>query len=345
VTTDDRTGAGPAPSIDCHAHVVPVAFLEELERAPAGGCTARLTDSGWVVGVPGAGEVKVPPPMADEARRTTWCAEQGLAGQVLSPWMDVQPTPIMPAADARSLARRLNEQLAELAGSTGATAGALASVAAAHDPDQAADDLVDAVRLGLCGLLLSTNPSETYDLTDRRYDALWAAAEELGVPIMLHPPTDGPSARLTGGGQFGNIYGRLIDTTLTAARLVISGIFDRHPGLELVLVHGGGFLPYQLGRLDGGHPLLGDSAPDLDRGRPSAYLDAFSYDTVALAPEAVRFLVELVGQERVLLGTDYPFTLGGPRPVDLVAGSVAEPGRAAVMGDNATTLFERSSHE
>ena len=134
-------------------------------------------------------------------------------------------------------------EVASEGGASGSRSPVLATVDL-REPDRAADDLVEAVQTeGMDGLFLSANPPGVSDLADPALAQLWAAAEQLGVPIMVHPPTVGPAARIPASEEFGNVFGRLIDTTFAAARLIVSGVLDRHPGLALILVHGGGLPP------------------------------------------------------------------------------------------------------
>jgi aminocarboxymuconate-semialdehyde decarboxylase len=350
--TDPPTGVecdpGAGPVIDVHAHAVPIGLLTELARHEGGlsGFQAHKTEDGWDVGVPGAPLTRrIRGKMTNSDLRHRWLADQGMSSQVLSPWMDVQPTAPMEPAAARDWARRLNTAMLEESQLSPQPQGAMASLAL-HDADQAASDLEQAVRAdGMAGLLLNTNPAGRRDLADAGLEPLWAAAAELEIPVLLHPPTDGPSRALPDSDQFGNTYCRLVDTTFAVAKLVLSGVLDRHPGLQLVVVHGGGFLPYQSGRLDGGHRADGLSGYTLERGTPSAYLSSLWFDTVALSAPAVRFLTEAVGSDRVLLGSDYPFPLGDQTPVRTVAeAGLTAPDTAAVLGGNAATLFGRTTH-
>jgi aminocarboxymuconate-semialdehyde decarboxylase len=106
-------------------------------------------------------------------------------------------------------------------------------------------------------------------------------------------------------------------TTLAAGSLVLGGALDRFPGLEIVLVHGGGFLPYHIGRFDRGHAV-----------RPEVRADGAA------------LLVQVVGADRVLLGSDHPFWLGDPEPTRVVREAGLPSGvQAAILGDNAARLF------
>ncbi|HEY0535498.1 MAG TPA: amidohydrolase family protein [Actinoplanes sp.] len=320
--------------IDCHVHALPSALLEELAARPVHGWSAERVEAGWRVSAPGGTVPKlVRPPMVDAPRRAAWAEGQGLTTQIVSPWLDAQPTAAMPARAARDWAIRLNEALLEQ--ETAAGNAALATLACA-DPDRAATDLQQAIRAGFAGVVLNTEDAGAL------LEPVWAAAAEIGAPILLHPPTEGPSRGIKNFEEFGNTYGRLVDSTYTVSRLLLNGVLDRHPGLRLVLVHGGGFLPYQARRLDGGHRADQLAGYRIARGRPSDYLGDLHFDTVAMAPEAIAFLASVAGAGRVLLGSDHPFPLGDPDPVGTVrSAGLGEEATAAVLGGNAASLFKR----
>lgn len=274
--------------------------------------------------------------MTDTGRRADWAARQGLTGHVVSPWLDAQPTGAMSEAAARDWARRLNAALAEQERAAGNEV--LATVAVTG---RASADLRQAVEeAGMAGLILSTNPPGADDLADPVLEGVWESAAGLGVPIVLHPPTDGPARALPGSAEFGNTYCRLVDTTFAVTKLLLSGVLDRYPRLRLVVVHGGGFLPYQSMRLDGGHRADALSGYRISRDRPSDYLRDLFFDTVALRPESVRFLADTAGADHVLLGSDYPFPLGDRDPAGSVrSAGLGDAATAAVLGGNASRLF------
>lgn len=325
--------------VDCHAHTVPEELLASLvDSSRSDGIAVRSVPEGWAVQLPGQSERLVRRPMASAKLRLSTIAEQGIEAQLIAPWLDMQPTEAMTPSAARSWARQLNEALAEH--SRDASVGQLATVAL-DDTDAAAADLAGAVRDGFAGLVLSTDPVHCENLGDRRLEPLWAAAESLGVPVMLHPAADGPARALPDSAAFGNAYCRLVDTSFAVARLVLAGVLDRHPGLRLITVHGGGFLAFQGGRLDGAHRADALARFEIERDRPSDYLGDLYYDTVALSGPAIRFLVELVGASHVLLGTDYPFRIGDPQPVATVSSlALSADENAAVLGGNLMALLE-----
>ncbi|HEY1822279.1 MAG TPA: amidohydrolase family protein [Trebonia sp.] len=338
-------GHESAPVIDIHVHALPLALLREISDRTVDGWSADRVDGGWRVSLPGDDSPRlVRAPMTDTGRRADWAAAQGLTRQVVSPWLDAQPVGAMPQAAARDWARRLNAALAEQENAAGNDK--LATVALTS---HAAGDLRQAVEEdGMAGLILSTNPPGAADLADPVLEGLWEAAAGLGVPVVLHPPTDGPARALPGSAEFGNTYCRLVDSTFAVTKLLLSGVLDRYPRLRLVVVHGGGFLPYQSMRLDGGHRADALSGYQIARDRPSDYLGDLFFDTVAMRPEAVRFLAEIAGPDHVLLGSDYPFPLGDRNPAGTVrSAGLGDAATAAVLGGNASQLFPaaaRSAH-
>jgi aminocarboxymuconate-semialdehyde decarboxylase len=322
--------------VDCHVHALPQPLLNAIASAPVHGWSADRVEAGWRVQAPGAEPKLVRPPMVDTANRAGWADRQGITAQIVSPWLDAQPTPAMPAEAARDWAARINDTLLEQEAPAG---NAVLATLALGDPRRAAGDLTQAVRDGFAGVVMSTHPAGA-GLADPALDDVWAAAESLDAAVLLHPPTDGPSRVLSDGAEFGNTYGRLVDTTYAAARLLLSGVLDRHPRLRLVLVHGGGFLPYQSLRLDGGHRADGLAGYHIDRDHPSDYLRDLYFDTVAMSAPAVGFLAATVGAGHVLLGSDHPFPLGDRTPPATVrAAGLDAAATDAVLGGNATTVF------
>ncbi|MFQ6029107.1 MAG: amidohydrolase family protein, partial [Dehalococcoidia bacterium] len=162
------------------------------------------------------------------------------------------------------------------------------------------------------------------DLAKESFEPLWTAAEELDVPVVLHPPTHGFGGSITPS-YLAFSLGRTLDTTITTAKLILGGLFDRHPNLKMMLVHGGGYLPYQAARIDNGYRSGAGKPVELQRDQPSDYLPLLYYDNVAVSAAAVRLMRDIAGADHIMLGSDYVFS-GPARPLNQ---NIEEAGLAA----------------
>ena len=332
--------ASRAEAIDVHAHLVPPGLLAEAERNPRslGEVEVRQTPEGPVLVFPDMAPLRpLKPPMLSLEQRPGWLQARGMGAQFAGAWMDAVGD-TLPAEAQEAWSRRFNEEMALLCKQGGEQLRGLATLPLRR-PEAAARELEYAVRqLGMVGAMIGTDIHDA-DLALEALDPLWEAARALSVPIMLHPTYTGPGGRLSPR-NYVNLYGRTVDTTYCATRLIMARLFDRHPDLTIVLVHGGGFLPYQAERLDTCYRAgdLGDVS--LDRGRPSAYLSCFCYDTALLSAPAARMLVEAVGAERVMLGTDYPFPIADQGAVERLSGAFSDAATTRlVLHGNAERIF------
>ncbi len=235
------------------------------------------------------------------------------------------------------IARTMNDGLAQLACVHPDRFLPLATLPM-QDPARAVLELDRAITvLGLRGVPLCTHVGGR-DLDDSCYAPVFAAAARLRVPVFLHPQNAGEISRMKDY-HLWNVIGFPLETTIAATRLIISGIFERYPTLSVVLAHGGGYLPYQLGRLDHAyrmHPAAFGSLP----GTPSAYLHNIYCDSLTHDTRALRFLIDRVGAGHVVLGTDYPFSMQCNIPVEAVeALALPPPQRAAVLGGTLARLL------
>jgi aminocarboxymuconate-semialdehyde decarboxylase len=243
----------------------------------------------------------------------------------------------LPPAQGAAWSRLQNEALAfALAGLPGAHRG-LATVPL-QDPVLAAAELTVAVRdLGLRGAMIDPNALGR-PLGDAAFDPFWRAAADLAAPVVLHPFLLEAVERF-GRHYLHNLVGYPFETTLAAAGLIMGGTLDRFPALDVVLVHGGGFLPYHIGRFDRAHQTRAEARAD-GAAMPSGYLRRFHYDTLVQRPDALGYLVRTVGHDRVVLGSDHPFWMGDPDPCRVVREAQLAAGEeAAILGGNAARLF------
>jgi aminocarboxymuconate-semialdehyde decarboxylase len=205
-------------------------------------------------------------------------------------------------------------------------------------PERAADELRRAVRtLGLRGAMIGSNVMGK-NLDDRSFEPLWAAAAELGAFMLIHPNNVAGLDRLRSY-YLNNLIGNPLDTTIAAACLVFGGVMERHPKLNVLLVHGGGFVPYQAGRWAHGWHVRPEPKVNV-KASPEPWIDRFYYDTILHARPQLEFLVDSVGAPRVLLGSDYPYDMGTGECVRQVrALSVGDEDKAAILEGNAMRLF------
>ena len=261
---------------------------------------------------------------------------QGVDRQVLSVWADLFGYS-MPAAKAAGWHRLLNDRLCDVAQKHPQRLSMMASVPL-QDAGLAATELEYGVKQ--CGAVAGVVAAsvDNTNLGDADLDDFWAAAVELDVPLFIHPTQPTPAPRT---GKYGlNVTVQYIyDSTVTVGSLILSGVLDRFPGLRLILSHGGGFFPYQVGRFD--RMYRNEAATAKPSQPPSAYLSRFWYDTILHSSAALIYLRDLVGSDRLLLGTDYPFPVDDPWPMQTLADAGCSKEQVdQISGDNAAGLFK-----
>jgi aminocarboxymuconate-semialdehyde decarboxylase len=262
----------------------------------------------------------------------------GVDQQILSPWIDLTAYGLDPERSAR-WSRLLNEALAAEAASHPDRFLAIGTVPL-QSPELAAEELRHAVaELGMVGIEIGTSVGDL-DLVAAELDPFWAEAARMRCLLLLHPLDPLPGIDLSSH-FLHNIVGRPAESTIAVARLLLSGVLERHPDLTMCVVHGGGFLPYQIGRMQRGWV----SKPEIvakDMSTPPAEaLRLLYFDTVLHEPAAIRYLIDLAGVDRILLGTDYPFEMGDPDPIgtiDAIPGLTGTE-RNAILSGNVERLL------
>jgi aminocarboxymuconate-semialdehyde decarboxylase len=190
---------------------------------------------------------------------------------------------------------------------------------------------------GMRGVQILTNV-EGRELSDPAFEPFWREAEALGALVMLHPNAFTHGERL-GDHYFSNLIGNPLDTTIALHRLIFDGVLARMPGLKILAVHGGGFLPAYSGRIDHGWGARRDSHAGLPRP-PSAYLREIWIDSVVFTTHQLEYLARTHGAERVVMGSDYPFDMADYDPVEHVMGAdLSDAEKAAIAGLNAARLL------
>lgn len=313
----------PGP-IDIHAHIVPEGLLRRFETGERAGFSVDRGADGLRVTLGGkAARAPLAPGMSDMALREQAMAGQGIAAQILSPWIALCDYGLG-EADAAWLHRAVNQEIAAVVQAAPELYAGLGTVPL-QTPARAVAMLHEAVTdLGLAGVEIATSVGKDRFLDDPAFDPVWQAAEVLGALILIHPPLEPPSGAFDAY-YLNNLIQNPLQTTVAGARLILGGVLERFPNLRLCLAHGGGLLPYNLGRLGRGR-LVRPEARLRMRGSVEASFRRLYFDTVTHSASALAFLVRESGPGHVLLGSDYPFDMADPEAVQTVraAGLTAE---------------------
>ena len=327
--------------IDLHTHVVPPAW-EDWAAKYGGGKWPRLVgrDAERATIMTGAEFFR-------DIDHRSWSAERrledmdrlGITVQALSPppvmfcyWAD--------AKAAQAFARMQNEHVASVVASHPARFAGMATV-----PLQDVNLAVEEVRvareeLDLRAVEIGTCPAGR-DFDDPALFPFFEACEDLGVAIFVHPATP-----LAGGERLNRYYfplivGNPLETALAISKLIFGAVIDRLPALRICFAHGGGAFPFTLGRLNYGWGVRPEGRAAIPH-EPRHYARLLYFDSLTHSAANLRFIVQELGSQRVVMGSDYPFDMGASDPVAAVgdAGFDADV-RAAIEGANAARFLGR----
>jgi aminocarboxymuconate-semialdehyde decarboxylase len=272
----------------------------------------------------------------DAEQRLADMDAQGVDVQVLS----VPPTEYfywLPEDEAKRVNRIQHERFAEVVARRPDRFTAVANVPMNH-PALAVEILREVRRdFGFCGVEISADVLGL-DLDDRRFDPVWEAVVDLDMTVILHPQG------FTHGERFRDYY--LVNvmcmplaSTLAVTKMILGGVWLRHPALRLLVVHGGGYLPFYIARTDHAWRVRPELRHHLDVP-PSEVMRSIFVDTNVFDPRMVEQLVRDLGADHVLMGTDYPFDMSTVDPVGFLADvDLSDSDRALILGGNAARLF------
>lgn len=237
---------------------------------------------------------------------------------------------------APRVASMQNQRIAEVVSYMPGRLVGVGTLPMAH-PDDAVAEAHRVADLGFPAVEIGADVNGV-DLDDPRFSPVWSVLEELDLVVILHPAGFTEGRRLTDY-YLVNVIGMPLSTTLAVTRLILGGVYQRHPSLRMVLVHGGGYLAYYTARVDHAFRHRPELRQHIDRP-PSEYLSSLYFDLTVFEPGMVEILVGRYGADHVLLGTDYPFDMGLPDPLALIAEtSLTESDRDLINGGNARLLF------
>jgi len=241
------------------------------------------------------------------------------------------------------ITRTMNEGMAEWVAQHPDRFVALAAVSMQH-PELAAEELEHAVReLGLRGASIGGHVDGAVPSSDR-FDRFWAKAAELNVPVFMHPQNAEffvEPEEFEGRGGLGNIIGNPLETTMFLSRLIFDGTFDRHPGLKIITVHGGGYLPSYSGRSEVACETRPKESDCANKKNPREYLRSQIFvDSVVFTEENLEHLVRVMGAGQVVYGTDIPY--GWPDTLDMIvnASGLSNAEKEAILGGNLKKLLK-----
>lgn len=305
----------PPVGIDIHAHFFPENFLRMIEQegSAAGARVDRSNPAGPAIVTAAGATPPLSPAYWDLDLRVKAMNRTGIGIQGLS--LTVPMVYFAAGGLGRRLAQAFNDGLAQAHTAFPDRFVGLAALPM-QEPTAAVTELARAARLpGVRGIYLGTNVNGR-ELSDPAFAPVFERCQEYELPVFLHPITVVGGARLAPY-YLNNLLGNPFDTTVAAAHLVLGGVLDRFPRLQICLPHAGGALPYLFGRLQHGQRVRPE-ARNKARRPFSAYLRRFTYDTISHSPEALRYLIGLVGTDRVMVGSDFCFDMGYERPRDIV---------------------------
>jgi aminocarboxymuconate-semialdehyde decarboxylase len=325
--------------VDTHAHII----LPEITReyAPEEGWRPRvfLQDGRQVVDYKGKQIRSAIRPFVHIEEILEAQAQAGVDRMILCPWVNLLRYEVEPGEALRT-SRIQNRSLARLASGYPGRIYGLGTVPL-QDPELAARELESwMAEPGIFGVEVAASVRGAY-LGDGRFRPFWAAAEQSGALVFIHPTTRGFDAPVFGQYYLWNSVGNPLETTITAAHMIMAGVMQGHPRLKVLLAHGGGALLALRGRLRHAHSFQPQAKASLGE-TPEASLKRFYFDSLTHDLGLLRDLVDFVGPDHVLVGSDYPFDMGAEHPAEIVR-QLERPleEEAKILSGNALNLLHK----
>jgi len=337
VTMPPKPGSPSKRSLDIHAHMnVPevMAWAKEHRVVNLDPPADRITDE--MRRETNVWSAKNGKAMNDMATRLEIMDRTGVDVQALSASSVMSPTCWAPPDEALKMQQKLNDRIAAMMAERPDRFCGLGEIPL-HSPSLAIQEMTRCIdELGFIGVQVSSSAGDM-ELGDKRLWPVWEKAEALGALVYLHP--SGTTESRQSPWQIWNSIGQPYEEAMAMASLMYEGVLDAFPGLKICVAHGGGYLPYYIGRLDRNYIEKPYTKINMTRS-PSEYLNFFYYDSCVYNVDILEHLVDKVGADRVILGSDFP--VGEEEPVEFVNKStrLSSEDKDKILWKNAAALFQ-----
>ena len=320
-------------AIDVHTHMFTSGWIEQARRHGEPDVRFLPTSPRETIEYRGAPIIRLAPEMTDFDLRIANMDAAGIDIAVIS-----LTAPNVYWGDriaSRDVSQQVNDDFAAAQSSYPGRIRWMASLPWQF-PQEAVAELRRAKANGAVGVCMLTNILGT-PLTDPAFEPVWAEIEAARMPVFIHPTT--PYVDGLGLAEYGlqNSIGFTTDTSLCFARMILDGFLDRFPALDLIACHGGGALPYLIARFDQLWRKTG-GVRRIER-EPSSYLRRLWFDAIVYDQATLRFLIDQVGADNLLYGSDYPFMIADPVGVRQRVDALPGAQRDAILRGNALRLF------
>ena len=320
--------------VDCHAHLVPPDLLAAIRKDADRFPNVRQIEDGGSLALAFAGGKPTRPvskPLSDIAGRVAWMQKNGIDKQVVGGWVDMFGYEL-PGTEAEAWARLTNECL--LAAAKAEPHFVPLATVPLGDGARAAAVLKDAAKAGFAGAMIGTLPRGVGSTLDAaELDPFWQAADETGAVIHIHPSFDAGDKRVNDFG-LANGLGRITDAVVAVARLISAGHVTKYKNAKFFVPMGAAALPFVLGRLKRNATIT----PGI--GDPVEALSHIYTDTILHDVRVLKFVIEMMGTERLMMGSDMPFPIGDTEPMKIVADAKLPKAQSdSVNGGLAARLF------
>jgi aminocarboxymuconate-semialdehyde decarboxylase len=328
-------------SIDVHAHLTPQCFWRATENGGDWYTIKRDKDARGQEQAVIAGRRQSLPP------RAKWTPEERLADMdslgvdvhVVSPYVGFYNYHL-DASIAAATARATNDEISQMTKTWPERFAGLGTLPMQDVKGSIAELERCMTQLGLKGAEINDHVNGR-TLDEPEYRPFWKAAEQMGALIFFHQAGETLVTPRTTRYHLPNTIGNLVDRAVTFATLVAGGVMDECPDLKIVLGHGGGYTCYGIGRLDRGWQVRTEARASSTKP-PSEYLRRFYYDCIVYTEPALRFLIDTVGADRVVFGTDWPYDMALDWPVSwiLAMKSLTQEEKEAILWKNLERLLK-----